>query len=251
MVPALLSLPLLATLVAVLSAATAILLLAHAGHTRILIPLSGGLLIGVALFGLIPDLVPELGWLRGIALVAAGYLLLHLLDRYAFSVCPSCAHGHSHEGCPEQLHGFAAPLLAATAIHASIDGWGLIAVTTGLHAPGTATALAAALLLHKIPEGLALGAITRAAVGRDWMALTLCAVVELTTVIGGATGLWLTPANWVNYPLAIAGGTFLFLGVHAVDGDWKRRGARPAFIPALAGAAGAALLQQGLRIAVR
>ena len=62
---------------------------------------------------------------------------------------------------------------------------------------------------------------------------------------------WLTPANWVSYPLAIAGGTFLFLGVHAVHSDWKRRGARPAFIPAIAGAAGAALLQQGLRMAVR
>jgi hypothetical protein len=79
----------------------------------------------------------------------------------------------------------------------------------------------------------------------------LCAAVESATIAGGATGFWLTPADWVSYPLAIAGGTFLFLGVHAVHSDWKRRGARPAFIPALAGAAGAALLQQGLRIAAR
>jgi hypothetical protein len=55
----------------------------------------------------------------------------------------------------------------------------------------------------------------------------------------------------VDYPLAIAGGTFLFLGVHAVDGAWKQRGAWPAFIPALAGAAGAAILQQGIRMAAR
>jgi len=235
----------------VLSAAAAIMLLGHAGHTRMLIPLSGGLLIGVAVFGLIPDLAPEIGWIHGVVLVAGGYFLVHILDRYAFSVCPSCAHDHGHDGCAEQLHGFAAPLLAATAIHACVDGWGLVAVRTGLHAPGAETALAAALLLHKIPEGLALGAILRAAVGRDWMALALCAAVEFMTVLGGAAGVWLTPAGWVNYPLAIAGGTFLFLGVHAVDSDWKRRGARPAFIPALAGAAGAALLQQGLRIAVR
>lgn len=251
MAPALLSLPLLATLVAVLSAAAAVLLLGHARHTRVLIPLSGGLLIGVAAFGLFPELVPEIGWLRGAALVAAGYFLLHLLDRYAFSVCPSCAHDHSHDGCTEQLHGFAAPLLVATTIHACVDGWGLVAVGTGLHNPGAGTAFAAALLLHKIPEGLALGTILRAAVDREWTALALCALVESATVLGGATGLWLTPAGWVDYPLAIAGGTFLFLGVHAVDSDWKRRGARPAFIPAIAGAAGAALLQQGLRIAVR
>ena len=50
-----LRLPILATLVAVGSAAAGIALLGHGRHTRILIPLSGGLLIGVAAFGLIPN----------------------------------------------------------------------------------------------------------------------------------------------------------------------------------------------------
>jgi zinc transporter ZupT len=250
-VPTLLALPILATLVAVLSAVAGVMLLEHARHTRMLIPLSGGLLIGVALFGLIPELVLDLGWLRSIALVAVGYLLLHALDRFAFSVCPGCAHDHRHEGCAEPLHGFAGPLIAATAIHAAVDGWGLVAVPLAAHAPGAGTVFAAALLLHKIPEGLALGTIMRAAVDRESMTIFLCLAVELSTLAGGAAGLWLTPVTWVSYPLAIAGGTFLFLGVHAVDSDWKRRGARTAFIPAIAGAAGAAILQQGLRIAVR
>lgn len=251
MIPSLLNLPILATLVAVASAAAGVALLGHARHTRMLIPLSGGLLIGVAAFGLIPELVLDIGWLWGVVLVAVGYGLLKGLDRFVFSVCPSCAHDHSHESCAEPLHGFAGPLLAATTIHAFVDGWGLVAVQVGTHTAGAGTAFAAALLLHKVPEGLALGTILRASVDREWAAFALCAAVELATVVGGATGLWLTPANWVSYPLAIAGGTFLFLGVHAVHSDWKRRGARPAFIPALAGAAGAALLQQGLRMAAR
>jgi zinc transporter ZupT len=256
LIPSLLNLPILATLVAVASAAAGVALLGHGGHTRMLIPLSGGLLIGVAAFGLIPELVLDIGWLHGVLLVGAGYALLKVLDRFVFSVCPSCAHDHSHEGCAEPLHGFAGPLLAATTIHAFVDGWGLVAVQVGTHTPGAGTAFAAALLLHKIPEGLALGTILRASLltgrrDREWTALALCAAVESATVVGGATGFWLTPANWVSYPLAIAGGTFLFLGVHAVHSDWKRRGARPAFIPALAGAAGAALLQQGLRMAAR
>jgi zinc transporter ZupT len=244
-------LPILATLVAVASAAAGVALLGHGNHTRMLIPLSGGLLIGVAAFGLIPELVLDIGWLPGLALVATGYMLLKALDRFAFPVCPSCAHDHSHEGCSEPLHGFAGPLLAATTIHAFVDGWGLVAIQVGTHTPGVGTALAAALFLHKIPEGLALGTLLRASMTRAWTAFALCAAVELATVAGGAAGLWLTPANWVSYPLAIAGGTFLFLGVHAVHSDWKSRGARPAFIPAIAGAAGAALLQQGLRMAVR
>jgi zinc transporter ZupT len=256
LIPSPLDLPILATLVAIASAAAGVALLGHGRHTRMLIPLSGGLLIGVAAFGLIPELVLDIGWLRGVVLVAVGYGLLKGLDQFVFSVCPSCAHDHSHESCAEPLHGFAGPLLAATTIHAFVDGWGLVAVQVGTHTPGAGTAFAAALLLHKVPEGLALGTILRASLltgrpDRAWTAFVLCATVELATVVGGATGLWLTPANWVSYPLAIAGGTFLFLGVHAVHSDWKRRGARPAFIPALAGAAGAALLQQGLRMAAR
>jgi zinc and cadmium transporter len=247
----LLTLPIFATVVAIVSAAAGVWLLGHARHTRVLIPLSGGLLIGVAAFGLIPELVGDIGWLRGGLLVAFGYAMLKALDRFAFSVCPSCAHDHSHESCHEPLHGFAGPLLMAIAIHAFVDGWGLVAVQTGTHTPGSGTIFAAALLLHKIPEGLALGTMMRASVDREVSALALCAAVELATVAGGATGYWLTPAAWVSYPLAIAGGTFLFLGVHAVHGVWKSRGAGPAFIPALAGAAGAAILQQGLRMTFR
>lgn len=250
MIPSLLNLPLLATVFAIGSAAAGVAVLGHR-HTRVLIPLSGGLLIGVAIFGLIPELAGDIGWAGGLALVACGYLLLHLLDRFAFSVCPSCAHDHRHEGCHEELHGFAGPLLAATGIHAFVDGWGLVAIQRGLHSPGANAAFATALLLHKIPEGLALGTILRASVKRASLAFLLCIAVESATMIGGATGLWLTPAAWVNYPLAIAGGTFIFLGIHAVDSDRRLHGLRPAFIPAIAGAAGAALLQQGLRIAAR
>jgi zinc and cadmium transporter len=244
-------LPILATVVAITSGALGVALLGQAKHTRVLIPLSGGLLIGVAAFGLIPELVVDIGWARGLLLVAFGYALLKSLDRFAFSVCPSCAHDHSHESCDEPLHGFAAPLLIATAIHAFVDGWGLVAVQTGIRTPGEGTVLAAALILHKIPEGLALGTMLRASVDRAAKAFALCAAVELATIVGAATGFWLTPAAWINYPLAIAGGTFLFLGVHAVHDDWKRRGAGRAFIPAVAGAAGAAILQQGLRLAGR
>jgi hypothetical protein len=56
-----------------------------------------------------------------------------------------------------------------------------------------------------------------------------------------------TGAGWVMGALALAGGSFIYLGFHAVHGEWRRRGA-PAMGPALTGAAGAAVLQQGLRV---
>ncbi len=254
MAASLLKLPILAALVAILCAALGVLLVRERNAARFLIPLSGGLLAGVAVFGLIPELTAQIGWVTGLSLVALGYGLLLGLDRFVYSVCPSCAHDHDHDGCATVLHGFAAPILVATALHAFIDGWGLVTVQAAGLATGAGAVLVAALFLHKIPEGLALGTILRASLGRGrtvLSAIALCAIAELATVAGGGAGLWRTPADWVGYPLAVAGGTFLFLGVHAVHSDWKRRGARTAFIPALAGAAGAVILQQSLRFAVR
>src|SRR5947209_17485123 len=98
-----------AALVAIAAAGAGVALLAQHRHTRVLIPLSGGLLIGVAAFGLIPELVLDIGWALGLALVGVGYGFLKLLDRFAFSVCPSCAHDHHQEGCEELVPGFAAP----------------------------------------------------------------------------------------------------------------------------------------------
>jgi len=244
--------PALATLVAIVAAIASIALLSRRGAARTLVPLGGGLLAGIAVFGLIPELVRELGAAHGLLLVVAGYGALMAFDRLVHPICPSCAHDHDHAGCATTLHGFAGPLLAAASVHAFLDGWGL--VTVGLAAkdlPAAGSAVTAAVLLHKVPEGLALGTIVRAAVGRPLRAVALVALAEMATVAGGAVGLWLTPAAWVNYPLALAGGTFLFLGIHAIHGDWKRRGASTALIPALAGAAGAALLQQGVRLALR
>ena len=46
------------------------------------------------------------------------------------------------------------------------------------------------------------------------------ALAEAPTIIGGIAGLYATPGLWLNYALALAAGTFLFLGVHAITG-WR------------------------------
>jgi zinc transporter ZupT len=201
-------LPVAATLAAVASAGLGVVLTGHARASRWLIPLSGAFLVLVAVFGLIPELVQEIGWVRALPLVALGCGSLIAVDRFAFPICPSCDHHHHGP------HAVAAPLLGATAVHAFVDGWGLVAVQ--VVAPRASKAIAAAILLHKVPEGLALGTITGVLLGRAGIALAWCAAVEFSTVIGGAVGLWLTPADWVSYPLAIAAGTFLFLGIQAM-----------------------------------
>lgn len=177
-------------------------------RARVLVPLSGGLLSAIALFALIPETAEGIGWLAAIIAACAGYGLLHLIDSLGMPVCPSCSHSH----------GFSTPLVAATAIHAFVDGWGMMAVRSATSNGGV---IAIALLLHKIPEGLALGAILRMSAQKPSRAFWLAAMAEGPTVIGGMVGLWAAEANWLDYPLALVGGAYLFLGIHAIRA-WLR-----------------------------
>jgi len=115
-------------------------------------------------------------------------------------------------------------------------------------------ALPLAFVLHKIPEGIALGTILRAAVRSRRAALAWCLLSQGVTLLGGAAALGLAPIlgeAWIVYQLAIAGGTFFYLGFHAVHGEWRRRGAIPAFVSALTGAAGAVALQRSAEVFLR
>ena len=239
---------LLATLAALSGAVIGVVLEGTGKSTRVIVPFAGGLLMGISLFGVLPEAVAATGWAVGPLLFASGYGMLRLINRYLFPVCPSCSHDHDHAICATALHGYAAPMVLAAAIHSTLDGWGIVTAQWA-SLPSMRLALPVAFVLHKIPEGIALGTLLRAAVRSRWSALAWCLLCEGVTLLGGAAALGLAPVlgeGWTGYPLAIAGGTFFYLGFHAVHGEWKRRGAIPAFIPALTGAAGAAALQSGV-----
>lgn len=220
-----------------------------AGAPRRIVPFSGGLLIGVALFGVLPDLAGHYGWTTGVALLAAGVAALALFGRYVYPVCPSCSHDHVHDRCSTVLHGFEGPLIAAASLHAFLDGVGISAAQQE-HAGGLGTVLVVGVILHKIPEGVALGIMLRASLRSRAAALAWCVAAEGATLAGGAFESAIVRhagVAWITGALALAGGSFIYLGFHAVHGEWRRR-RMPAVGPAIAGAAGAAALQQGLRV---
>ena len=89
-----------------------------------------------------------------------------------------------------------------------------------------------AIGLHKIPEGIALGAILRASMRSKSSALAAAVLAEGSTLAGGVLGLLVGPrlgSGWITYPLGFAAGWIFYLGYHAVHEEWKRRGATPAF----------------------
>jgi len=231
------------SLIAILCAVAGVGLGSLHALSRWMVPFSGGVLIGVALFWMLPEMAVEFGWAVSIAWTAAGFAVLLAIDRFVYPLCPACSGTHEHERCSTELHGFAAPLLAAAALHSALDGWSLAASNSST---AFGPAFAIGIAFHKVPEGIALGAIARAALPSRWQAILWCALAQSATLAGGGVEWLLAPhldARNQHVLLAIAGGSFLYLGGHAVHGEVRRSGAAPAFLPALTGVAGSSVLR--------
>ncbi len=238
------------TAVALLAAVFGVWLTGSSHTARRMVAFGGGLLGGIAVFGVLPELAEGYGWRDGFLMLASGFALLWLINRYIYPVCPTCAHTHDHGACSTVLHGFGTPLVIAATLHSALDGWGIMASQQAVSSAAGA-AVVAGILVHKVPEGLAFGSILRAAYGSRRAAMIWCLIAEGTTLAGGLLENSLSGhlgRIWLFYALALAGGGFLFLGIHAVHEEWRRRGPVPAFMPALTGAAGAAALHQGIRM---
>ena len=186
----------------------------------------GGLLTGVAIFFLIPEIAETSGWAAALLLAILAGLAMLLLDRFL-------AHsGHAIR------QGVIGPLLAAAAIHSFLDGWS-VRVFSG--ATLFAVAVPLGLGMHKLPEGAALGWVTRNSFGSAPKALAISAGVESMTLVGAFVepyanrsgesqfGTW-----WTAAVLAIVAGSFLFLGFHALWPDWKRPRVLIVFLATLA-----------------
>jgi zinc transporter ZupT len=204
--------------------------------------MGAGLLFGISLFWMLPEMVEQSGWALSAGALSTGALSLWAFDHFIHPICPNCSHHHDHAHCNQPpLHGFALPLLLATGVHSIIDGW-----TIRVLAPDNFTTAAAAigLALHKVPEGFALGLIARESMKSAAKALLSCAAVECLTLLGAAlepladhAGVSQFGSSWITGVLALTGGSFLFLGYHTLHGSRGKPGVIPAFMLTLGGVA--------------
>jgi ZIP family zinc transporter/zinc and cadmium transporter len=191
-----------------------------------LISLGAGTLLGVTAFAIVPECLETLrGWQLLLA-GATGCGLFAVISRYVFHVCPACAASHFDEATTHHFGELAVPMLAALAIHCTVDGLALAAGHEGPVAPASGRGLDAsltfAICVHKLPEGLALGSLLLGAAFARPRMLWLVAAVESTTIAGAGLG-WFALRGvsevWLAFALAHAGGGFLFLATHAVVGE--------------------------------
>lgn len=216
-----------------------------ANVSRRILPFSGGLLIGVAAFWILPEIAAHFGWPGALLGLSAGFGLLWLIDKRVHPVCPSCSHSHDHEACATRLHGFAAPLLVGSGVHSFMDGWS-VAVAQEQGFENMRLAFVLGVGIHKVPEALALGALLLAAIGSPWKAVAGASLAQAMMMVGGLLAITLAPhfgLAWTAGFLSAAAGIFVFLGYHAIDGEYRRRGMALTFMPALTGCIGAAALK--------
>ena len=191
-----------------------------ASFRRRIVPLTGGILICVAVFWVLPDLVEYCGWLVSLSAVLASLLALGVLNHFVYPVCPTCLGTHAHTS------PFPAALIVAVGIHSFFDGWSL--TLSGDHDLGElGRAISWGIAVHKLPEGLVLGIILRSLIKSRNLALASALGANVVFLAGGIlqhSVSHVLPMPWLIGSLSISAASFLFLGFNVLHDEWKHRG---------------------------
>jgi len=218
---------LLAFLAAV--AGGALVLRTHLTHTRLQVAVSfvGGLMLGLAVLGMLPHATHQLGSLnQAAAWLLAGFLLMFLLQRFLpFHHCDveegsplePCGHTHSlAERSARRLSWVGVAI--GLSLHSVFDGLAMVAaVAADARASGAALGLGTALavILHKPFGAVAVCTLMVAAhVGPGTrrlvnIAFALVTPIAAGLVFAGVGDLAQAHAGWLGAALAFCAGTFL------------------------------------------
>lgn len=160
---------------------------ALASMTQVLVP-------ALILFRALPHLYEELGWLA-VVLAGAGYLGLLAAERWA--------HGEAAR----------AVVLPALVAHALVDGG---ALATAFAAEHGSFALTAALVAHKIPEGLVVSSTLSPAIGvrRTWQWLGVLGAATVGGALVGHEALARAPGTALHALVALGLGVMLRMVLH-------------------------------------
>lgn len=171
-----------------------------------LIALTGGIVVGVALFDVLPEAIDTVGNSgRVTELVGAGFLFFFFAERLVVL---------HHRDEPEQARGHAqvgALGAAGLSLHSLIDGLG-IGLAFGLN---TATGLLVfvAVVSHDFADGLNTVSFILSQSGDRRKALTWLTIDAIAPLVGAIIGASLSISEYaLGHLLALYAGFFLFMG---------------------------------------
>ena len=220
--------------------------------------ISAGIMVGVALFWIFPDMTQKSGTLYAALAVGAALAALYGINRFVYPVCPCCTHG-GRDDAPASGHrphlsgagGTLIPLAIGICVHNLLDGW--MAAVAGHAGNSAGSGIAFGLIAHKVPEAVVFGLMLRAAANRRNVALLTVCVSSLAILIGGAahSGVSMSSETTViAISLALACGSFLFAGVHIFLRQQRHGGKRSAVAPLLLGLFISGAVEQAVSLAL-
>ncbi len=192
---------------------------------RYAVALSAGFMLAAVLL----RMVPESARLTHAApvLVLGGYLLIHLFEHTVAS--------HFHFG--EEVHHERMSVTARTSaligllVHSLFDG---ISIGSGFIVdPALGLLLFAAIVLHKAPEGFAIGSVVLATRGTRRQALLAAAAVGGATLLGGFSILGIEAM--VGPALAVSAGVTLYVAASDLVPEVNREGGMSIALTVFAG----------------
>lgn len=170
------------------------------------IALSGGIVVAVALFDLIPEALEAIGDDRRVTtLVGGGFLLFFVAERFLV------LH-HRDEPEQAQAHGRVGALSAlALASHTFTDGLG-IGLAFGLDTE-TGILVLLAVISHDFADGINVVTFILSQGGSRLIALRWLALVAVAPIFGALIGSAINISeNTLGHLLAVYAGIFLYLG---------------------------------------
>lgn len=170
----------------------------------IFLSFGAGALLSAAFLHMIPTAIPALGAQTGLFLLL-GYLVMVLIERFTM------AHPCGEEHCPNHRIGVVA--LFGLSVHSVIAGTALGVGIAGASDLSTSIALLSAILVHKVPETLALMSLLTVSGWRGWHAvgmLLFFASMGPSGILVGSLLKGESPA-FMSAALAISSGTFLYI----------------------------------------
>ena len=180
---------------------------------EIMVAFSAGFMVSVALLDLIPTSLRIEGE-RGALFILAGYLLVHLTQH---TLAP---HFHFGEETHHVTKVTSVTALAGLLLHTFVDGVAIVSAYAVTPALGLLVFLA--ILLHKLPEGLAISSLFLAAGESRGRALASAGALAVATLAGALLTQQVTLLT--AYGLPLAGGVTLYVGASNLVPEFQGKG---------------------------
>jgi len=237
--------------ICLLSTVIAIVSLLWAGRSTIerrALPWTAGILLGISIFWILPEMAEDRGWIPTLAGVSGILLLLGLIDRYVYPICPFCAIDmHSGESCHaaepcRHVVTLGWPLLVFACVHTFFDGWTL-ALFQAASQSNSAAALSWGAAIHKLPESVAIGVLIARFTSSRRMALGAVFLIQAVMTTGGFLSMLAgnLDARWAELSAMPACAILLLFGLLTLHQEWRVKGRLSAMRAAAPGLLGSGL----------